>query len=512
MSGGGIVGTGSTPYLAYWKGLTAIGSTNQPGSLGFYFDSGSKYAINANTVSTAALSIFNHASGTYITPPVLGSIGTTLLTQVNGINNNQYDLSASFVHYYSGISTTPNVNLITSKLTNTGGINPSFIFHPNNGGDYASNTTSRKVIISDTGIRSGFVSVGGSTVEATAGYHFHAGANANSNENGTIALDGRTSGTLAITVFSSFTSWQLQLPTTPGSSGQFLQTDGSGNTTWATPAGGGGAGVTGSGTTNYFPRWTGVSTLSTTSSIYEAGGFIGLFNTTPSTDLHIDRGTGANSQIKFSSGTTTGTSSTSGFDIGLNINASGTPVASVIARSGVRDMNFQSNGQQVLRFVPTNSYAFGGSGVPTRYGEFIHSPWQYGASAGHAEYGRVLSGTATTAAGVVELFTDGTANTARRIDVPINTMMGFNCDVVAYNVTAGRSYHVRIRGVVRNNGGTTALDGAVTTETIFSNFAVASSASVTADSASDTLQIKVSGVTSQTIRWLATTELYQVSW
>ena len=66
--------------------------------------------------------------------------------------------------------------------------------------------------------------------------------------------------------------------------------------------------------------------------------------------------------------------------------------------------------------------------------------------------------------------------------------------------------------VVRNNAGTTALDGAVTTETIFSNFAVASSASVTADSASDTLQIKVSGVASQTIRWLATTELYQVSW
>ena len=289
-------------------------------------------------------------------------------------------------------------------------------------------------------------------------------------------------------------------------------TNSTGGTTWATPAGGGGAGVTGSGTTNYFPRWTGVSTLSTTSSIYEAGGFIGLFNTTPSADLHIDRGTGASSQIKFSAGTTTGTSSTSGFDIGLNINASGTAVASVIARSGVREMSFQSNGQQVLRFGPTNSYAFGGSGVPTRYGEFIHSPWQYGASAGHAEYGRVLSGTATTTSGVVELFTDGTANTARRIDVPINTMIGFNCDVVAYNVTAGRSYHVRIRGVVRNNAGTTALDGAVTTETIFSNFAVASSASVTADSASDTLQIKVSGVASQTIRWLATTELYQVSW
>jgi hypothetical protein len=442
----------------------------------------------------------------------LSSIGTTLLTQVNSNFQNQYDLSQGFIYYYSGTSTTPNINLIVSKLSSTGGVKESFEFLPANYGDHNTNTTVRKVIISANGIRSGYTTTT-SGIEAGLGYHFHAGANNNSIENGTIAWDGRTSGTLAMTVTSSFTSWTMTLPTTAGSSGQFLQTNGAGVTTWATPAGGGGAGVTGSGTTNYFPRWTGVSTLSTTSSIYEVGGNIGLFNTTPSTDLHIDRGTGANSQIKFSSGTTTGTSSTSGFDIGLNIQSGTLPVASLIARSGVRDMNFQSNGQQVLRFGPTNSYAFGGSGVPTRYGEFIHSPWQYvGSVPGTAEYSRVLSGTATSGSTVTELFTDGTANTARRIDVPNNTMMGFNCDVVAYNVTAGRSYHVRIRGVVRNNAGTTALDGAVTTETIFSNFAVSSSASVTADSATDTLQIRVSGVTSQTVRWLATTELYQVSW
>jgi len=366
----------------------------------------------------------------------------------------------------------------------------------------------QSTIIGRAGLRAGSPNI---FTGALPLYNLHAGEVGYTT--GTIAIDAKfASTTLVMTVdANNNTNWTMTLPISGGSSGQFLQTDGTGNTTWATPAGGG-AGVTGSGTRNYFPRWTGVSTLSSTSSIYEVGGYIGLFNTTPSTDLHIDRGTGQQSSIKFSAGTTTGTSSTSGFDIGLNIQSGTQPVAAIAARSGVRDMNFQSNGQPVLRFGPTNSYSFGGSGVPTRYGEFIHSPWQFGASAGHAEYGRVLSGTATTTSGVVEIFTDGTANTARRIDVPRDTMMGFNCDVVAYNVTAGRSYHVRIRGVVRNNGGTTALDGAVTTETIFSNFAVASSASVTADNASDTLQIKVSGVASQTIRWLATTELYQVSW
>jgi hypothetical protein len=73
-----------------------------------------------------------------------------------------------------------------------------------------------------------------------------------------------------------------------------------------------------------------------------------LYNTTPSADLHIDRGTGQSSQIKFSSGTTTGTSSTSGFDIGLNIQSGTLPVASLIARSGVRDMNFQSKELRIL--------------------------------------------------------------------------------------------------------------------------------------------------------------------
>ena len=90
--------------------------------------------------------------------------------------------------------------------------------------------------------------------------------------------------------------------------------------------------------------------------------------------------------------------------------------------------------------------------------------------------------------------------------------MGFNIDVVAYNTTATRSYYVRIRGLARNNAGTSALEGAVTTETIFSNFAISSSASVSVDTVTDTLQIKVSGVASQKVRWLATTELYQMKW
>jgi hypothetical protein len=254
VSGGGIVGTGSTPYLTYWKGLTAIGSTNQPGSLGFYFDSREKYAINANTVSTAALSIFNHSSGSYITPPTLVSAGTTLLTQVNGNTNNQYDIaggSGGFIHYYSGGSVTPNINLFSSVI---GGGGEYFEFAPANFGDITS-TNAPKVNISKFGVK-----IGSYTTGAIATSDLHLGHT--SHKTGTLGFDGITSGKVTVTVNDVAGTWIMKLPTSAGSSGQFLQTDGAGITTWATPAGGGGAGVTGSGTNNYFPRWTGFSTLS----------------------------------------------------------------------------------------------------------------------------------------------------------------------------------------------------------------------------------------------------------
>lgn len=55
-----------------------------------------------------------------------------------------------------------------------------------------------------------------------------------------IILKGSTSGSVTISTAAAAGTWTLTLPTTAGSSGQFLQTDGSGVTTWATASGGGG--------------------------------------------------------------------------------------------------------------------------------------------------------------------------------------------------------------------------------------------------------------------------------
>lgn len=55
---------------------------------------------------------------------------------------------------------------------------------------------------------------------------------------GTVLLKGTTSGTVTLSTADAAGTWTMKLPTTGGTSGYFLQTDGSGNTTWAAAGGG----------------------------------------------------------------------------------------------------------------------------------------------------------------------------------------------------------------------------------------------------------------------------------
>ena len=54
---------------------------------------------------------------------------------------------------------------------------------------------------------------------------------------GKVDFNGATSGTVTIQAAAAAGTWTLTLPTTDGNSGEFLQTNGSGVTTWAVPAG-----------------------------------------------------------------------------------------------------------------------------------------------------------------------------------------------------------------------------------------------------------------------------------
>ena len=72
-------------------------------------------------------------------------------------------------------------------------------------------------------------------------------------------------------------------PLQTGNSGKFLTTDGS-VLSWGTPSGGGS--VTGSGTTNYIPKWTSGSALGN-SLVFDNGTNVGIGTATPSHKLDV---------------------------------------------------------------------------------------------------------------------------------------------------------------------------------------------------------------------------------
>jgi hypothetical protein len=91
---------------------------------------------------------------------------------------------------------------------------------------------------------------------------------------GIIKLDGLTSGTVTIQPAAAAGAWTLTLPSTGGTNGQVLTTNGAGVTSWATVAGGGG-GVTCSGCTNgYIPVWNGTALVN--SEIIDTGNSINV--------------------------------------------------------------------------------------------------------------------------------------------------------------------------------------------------------------------------------------------
>jgi len=100
---------------------------------------------------------------------------------------------------------------------------------------------------------------------------------------GNISFAGNTSGTVTMQPAAAAGTWTMTLPTTAGSNGQFLQTNGAGVTTWA--AAGGGGTITGGGTTNYVPLYTSATAIGN-SVIQQSGGLIGI-GVSPSYNLQV---------------------------------------------------------------------------------------------------------------------------------------------------------------------------------------------------------------------------------
>ena len=88
---------------------------------------------------------------------------------------------------------------------------------------------------------------------------------------------------LIVSQTTTFNNVPYSWPSSSGSSGQVLTTDGSGNLSWSSSS----AGISGTGTPNFLAKWTDATTLST-STLYELNGKIGLNTTTPTSTLDIN--------------------------------------------------------------------------------------------------------------------------------------------------------------------------------------------------------------------------------
>jgi hypothetical protein len=99
-----------------------------------------------------------------------------------------------------------------------------------------------------------------------------------------VSGSGNFAGNLLVT--GSLTASGLIYPTSDGTVGQAIVTDGNGNLSFDTISGGGGA-INGTGSANYITRWDGLYSI-TSSSLYEGtSGFIGVGTTTPQFKLSV---------------------------------------------------------------------------------------------------------------------------------------------------------------------------------------------------------------------------------
>lgn len=130
----------------------------------------------------------------------------------------------------------------------------------------------------------------------------------------------------------------------------------------------------------------------------------------------------------------------------------------------------------------------------------------YGSANNKGDINRVLYRN-TTNATATELTTDGAAGSGatNRIAVPTNGAMSVMLNICGKKTLTGDAWQMLRQFVITNNGGTTALQGAVTVlgTDIGSAALNTSTCTITANDTDDCIDIKVSGVAATNIRWTA---------
>jgi hypothetical protein len=148
----------------------------------------------------------------------------------------------------------------------------------------------------------------------------------------------------------------------------------------------------------------------------------------------------------------------------------------------------------------TYSQAFGFQSLSSRYAQQSHASGQF-AAVGDAQSVRFVVRNKTTTNSAVTLFLDGSST---RLTVPSGRILHAQVTLVgSKNDGAAVASYMR-QVTIKNVAGTTSLVGTV--NTIGTDEAAGTSIAITADDTNDALQIAVTGITSETWRWVAVVE------
>jgi hypothetical protein len=154
----------------------------------------------------------------------------------------------------------------------------------------------------------------------------------------------------------------------------------------------------------------------------------------------------------------------------------------------------------------------GDMATATRHAQRSHSAGRF-TTAGDCQEEQYICRTITSNATPTDLTLEGTApNIANRILIPSDTTCTFVGIVTARRTDVdGETAGWEIKGVIRNDAGTTAAVGTFTITQLGANAGNTWSLAVTADNTNDALVLTGTGESGKTIRWGATITLMKIS-
>jgi len=233
---------------------------------------------------------------------------------------------------------------------------------------------------------------------------------------------------------------------------------------------------------------------------------------TNAVDLQTTRGNAArvaSGQSSFTAGFDNTASGTYNIALGRQCNASGSQNAAVLGGEvNVASANFSTSagGQNnTASGVYAGTFA-GFRTVADRYSMQSHAAGRF-ATDGDAQRARFVMRNKTTTNAAVELFLDGSS---ARLTIPSGKYLTGTINIagIKSDGTAAASYIRQFS--IKNVAGTTSLVGTV--NTIGTDEAAGTTISITANDTNDALKVEVTGITSETWRWVAAVDVVEVAY